>query len=119
MSETANSNAVIPKAVAAIAETLGCKLFFKGQSISCERAFALNGLLPGLVRRADQLAGFCIGYQLGATFEQADHALSGVVVQFDDRISNALRLLCITDVLIEIVQHAPDSQQVSLDMLGS
>lgn len=103
--------------VAAIARQLGCKFTLKGNLVEPEQVFLPNGVLPAIMRRADQLCSFCLGYGLGVDFNRVDSSTLGVTVDFDDKGSNALRLLCAADVLIEIVQNAPNSQQVALDEL--
>jgi len=41
----------------------------------------------------------------------------GVSVYFDNKVAISLRLLCITDVLLEIVHASSSSQLVPLDSL--
>jgi len=103
--------------VAAIAKEIGCKFSVKGEEIEADKAFADTGLLPAIMRRADQLCSFCLGYGLGVDFSRADGTMLGVAVNFDDKGASALRLLCAADVLMEIVQNSPDPQMVSLDEL--
>lgn len=103
--------------VSAIAKMLDCNFTLKGEPISLDRVFAKNGLMPAIMRRADQLCSFCLGYGLGLTFEKADSAILGVTVEFDEVTPNALRLLCAADVLIEIMQGAPSTDVTPLDLL--
>lgn len=103
--------------VAAIAKELGCKYTLKGNEIDPKEAFSDKALLPAIMRRADQLCSFCLGYGLGVDFSRADGTMLGVTVNFDDKGPTALRLLCAADVLVELVQNAPNSQQVALDEL--
>ncbi|MBT4963095.1 MAG: type IV secretion protein IcmS [Francisellaceae bacterium] len=101
----------------AVAEVLSCNFTLKGEPIAMEKVFAVNGLLPAIMRRADQLSSFCMGYGLGVTFEKAEGGILGVTVEFNDKVPTSLRLLCATDVLIEIVQGAPSTDNVVLDEL--
>lgn len=105
------------KQLAAVSVTLGCRFLLKGQPIEPEIVFSPTGLLPGLLRRADQLCSFCLGYGLGLTFERSESALNNVVVLLDDKVPNSLRLLCSLDVLIEFMQNAPAPDRVALDDL--
>jgi intracellular multiplication protein IcmS len=105
------------KQLSAIAEAMGCRYLVKGEMISYQQVFSPHGLLPAIMRRADQLCSFCLGYGLGVTFERSDSATLGVVVQFDNTTPNVLRLLCITDVLFEFMQQAPSPDAISLDDL--
>ena len=79
--------------------------------------FSSTGLLPAIVRRADQLSSLCLGYGLGASFEDSEGALLGTRVLFDEVTPNALRLLCMTDVLHELVQGGPSKDHTPLDEL--
>lgn len=85
--------------------------------MSYEEVFADTGLLPAMVRRADQLCSLCLGYGLGATYEDAENALLGTRVVFDTVTPNALRLLCITDVINELIQGGPSKDYTPLDEL--
>ena len=103
--------------LAAIAKMLECNFTLKGDPISIERVFSKTGLLPAIMRRADQLCSFCLGYGLGLTFEKADTAILGVSIEFDEVTPNAIRLLCAADVLIEIMQSAQSTSVTPLDQL--
>lgn len=103
--------------LAAVAEAMGCKYLVRGEPVAYDHVFSPTGLLPAIMRRADQLCSFCLGYGLGLTFERSDTATLGVVVQFDTTTPNVLRLLCVTDVLYEFMQQAPSPEAISLDDL--
>ena len=107
----------LPMQIAAIAKELGCKFTLKGAEVNPVDVFTVKGLLPAIMRRADQLCSFCLGYGLGVDFSRAEGTTLGVTVNFDDKGANALRLLCAADVLVEIIQNSPNPQQVSLDEL--
>lgn len=107
----------IAKQIIAIAKAINCKFTIKNEEIAVEKAFGILGLLPAVVRRADQLCSFCLGYGLGVTFDRADNSMLGVSVCFDDKVPISLRLLCVTDVLLEIVNASSSSQVVPLDSL--
>jgi len=96
---------------------MGVKFTLNDNPISPEEVFAETGLLPALARRADQLCSLCLGYGIGVTFDEATNALLGVKIVFDDITPNILRLLCITDVLNEIIKMAPSKTTIALDEL--
>lgn len=100
-----------------VAKLLKCNFTLRDQPISIEQVFADTGLLPSIMRRADQLSSFCLGYGLGVSFEETQGAMLGVKVKFDDATPNSLRLLCATDVLIELIQSAPSRDITPLDDL--
>ncbi len=106
-----------PQQLAAVAKAMGCNYTVKGEPIAYEQVFSPTGLLPAIMRRADQLASFCLGYGLGLTFERSENALLNVVVQWDSVTPASLRLLCATDVLYEFLHQAPAQASIPLDDL--
>ena len=100
-----------------IAKKMPVKFTLKGAQVALEQVFSPSGLLPGLGRRADQLASLCFGYGLGIKLEEDDKALLGVRAVFDDYTPNVLRILCIFDSLQELVTMSPSATEVPLDEL--
>lgn len=100
-----------------IAKQIDVNFTLKGRTISYSEVFADAGLLPGLIKRADQLASLCFGYGLGASFEDEEKSLLGVKVSLDEFTPDVLRLFCITDVLFELIKSSPSSEEVPLDEL--
>ena len=115
--ERQDQQELIVTKIMAIAKAMNCKFTVKNEEISIEKAFSAAGLLPAIMRRADQLCSFCMGYGLGVTFDRADNSMLGVAVQFDNKIPISLRLLCFTDSILEIVHTSSSSQLVPLDSL--
>lgn len=103
--------------IAKIARTMGARFSLNGRPMTMEEVFAPTGLLPAISRRADQLCSLCLGYGIGVTFEEAEGSVLGVKVIFDDITPNILRLLCITDVINELIQSTPSGQLTPLDQL--
>lgn len=85
--------------------------------MTLDEVFAPTGLLPGIARRADQLSSLCLGYGIGVTFEDAEGSALGTKVIFDDITPNALRLLCMIDVLNELMKNTPRGEVTALDQL--
>ena len=100
-----------------VARDLDCKFTVKGQPIEYDKVFDKDGLLPGIMRRADQLCSFCLGYGLGVNFERSEAGMIGVTVEFNKKVPISLRLLCASDVVIELIQNAPSQDAVPLDDL--
>lgn len=100
-----------------VARTMGLRFSLNGRPMTIDEVFAPAGLLPGIARRADQLCSLCLGYGIGATFEEAEGSTLGVKVIFDDITPNILRLLCMTDVLNELTQSTPKGEMAPLDQL--
>src|SRR5579863_8406396 len=94
----------ISELIAKIARTMGARFSLNGRPMTVEEVFTPTGLLPAISRRADQLCSLCLGYGIGATFEEAEGSVLGVKVIFDDITPNVLRLLCIVDVMNELIK---------------
>jgi intracellular multiplication protein IcmS len=107
----------IPQCLAAIAAAMNAKFFLNESFISYEQVFSETGLLPAITKRADQLCSLCLGYGLGATYEDAEGAMLGNKVIFDEVTPNVLRLLCMADVLSELQQGGPSRDRTPLDEL--
>ena len=107
----------IGKKLSSISKTLEANFTLNDKPISYKEVFAETGLLPALSRRADQLCSLCLGYGLGVSFDESENAMLGVRVIFDDATPDVLRLLCITDVICELIQSSPTSGSVPLDEL--
>ncbi len=105
------------KQLTRLAKSLNASFTLNNQFIGYDKIFADDGLLPALARRADQLCSLCLGYGIGATFDEAPDSRLGVQVKFDTSTPEVLRLLCIIDVLNEIVKAAPARNKVALDEL--
>lgn len=100
-----------------IARAMGARFILNGRPMTAEEVFAPTGLLPAIARRADQLSSLCLGYGIGISFEEAEGSILGVKVSFDEITPNVLRLLCMTDVLQELVGPTPKGQMTALDQL--
>lgn len=101
----------------AIAKTLNASFTLNDRPITYEEVFKDTGLLPAIARRADQLCSLCLGYGIGITFDEAEQSVLGVRVSFDDVTPNILRLMCITDVVCELMNSAPSKEVTPLDEL--
>ncbi|AHE67910.1 type IV secretion IcmS family protein [Legionella oakridgensis] len=107
----------LSKGMALIAASMNAKFYLNDRFVSFEEVFSPTGLLPAIARRADQLCSLCLGYGLGVTFDEAENALLGTRVVFDEVTPNVLRLLCMTDVLNELIQGGPSRDYTPLDEL--
>jgi intracellular multiplication protein IcmS len=107
----------IRKSMALIAARMNAKFYLNDRFVSYDEVFSETGLLPALARRADQLCSLCLGYGIGVTFDEAEGSLLGTRAVFDEVTPNALRLLCITDVVNELIQGGPSRDYTPLDEL--
>ncbi len=101
----------------AVAKQLKANFTLSGNAITYEEVFSPTGLLPAIVKRADQLASLCLGYGIGATFEDAEGSKLGTKVKFDEVTPNVVRYMTMTDVLTELIQSAPSKERTPLDEL--
>ncbi len=95
----------------------GVNFTFNERFVSLDDVFSEVGLMPSIVKRADSLAHLCMNYGLGARYEEDPSALFKEKVIFDDSTPNAIRILCIMDVLFDFVVASPSSDQAALDDL--
>ena len=107
----------IGKKMAVIAKQIGVRFTLKSKPLSHDEVFSETGLLPGLAKRADQLASLCLGYGIGVSYEDEEKSLLGKKVKFDEFTPDAIRLMCITDVLFELIKTSPTKDVTSLDEL--
>lgn len=107
----------ISKCMSIIAASMNAKFYLNDRFLSYDEVFSYTGLLPAIARRADQLCSLCLGYGLGASFEEAEGAILGSRVIFDEVTPNVLRLLCMTDVVSELIQGGPSRDYTPMDEL--
>ncbi len=100
-----------------IARLMNGRYSLNGRPLLMEEVFSVTGLLPGIARRADQLSSLCLGYGIGATFEEAEGTPLGIKVIFDDITPNVLRILCLIDVLNELMRGTMRGEMTALDQL--
>lgn len=101
----------------AISKELNATFYLLDKMISAEEVFSTTGLLPAMARRADQLCSLCLGYGLGLSFKDADQGILGTEVIFDEVTPQSLRLVCITDVIHELINASPSNDFTPLDEL--
>lgn len=107
----------ISKCMSIIAASMNAKFYLNDRFVSFDEVFSETGLLPAIAKRADQLCSLCLGYGLGATYDETEGALLGIRVVFDEVTPNVLRLLCMTDVVNELIQGGPSRDYTPLDEL--
>jgi intracellular multiplication protein IcmS len=101
----------------ALATRLKVRFTYGGKMLSHEEVFSAVGLLPAMAKRADQLCSLCLGYGIGVTFEDAEKSILGTEVKFDEATPTVLRLMCLTDVIHELIKASGNQELVSLDEL--
>ena len=100
-----------------IAQSLNANFTLNGRPITHEEVFTDTGLLPAIAKRADQLCSLCLGYGIGISFDEAEKSVLGVKITFDEVTPNLLRLLCVFDVLCELIKAGPTKDSTPLDEL--
>lgn len=100
-----------------MAKALKARFTLNGQPMSYDEVFSDTGMLPALAKRADQLCSLCLGYGIGVSFDEAEKSRLGTKVKFDEVTPNVLRLLCLADVVQELINAAPSRESTPLDEL--
>ncbi|HVY53198.1 MAG TPA: type IV secretion IcmS family protein [Gammaproteobacteria bacterium] len=100
-----------------VAQAMGVRFSLNGRPMTAEEVFMPTGLLPAIARRADQLSSLCLGYGIGATFDQAEGSVLGVKAVFDEITPHVLRMLCLIDVVSELTKATPRGDTTPLDQL--
>lgn len=110
-------NIDISKSLSLIAKTMGAKFYLNDRFLSYDEVFIDTGLLPAIAKRADQLCSLCLGYGIGVSFEETEKTLTGSKVIFDEVTPNVLRLMCMVDVVSELMKASSDPNRTPLDEL--
>lgn len=100
-----------------IAKMLKANFTLRDNTLTYNEVFSEVGMLPAMAKRAEQLSSLCLGYGLGISYEEEKRSMLGKRVIFDDVTPNVLRLVCLTDVLCELVYTAPSREKTPLDEL--
>jgi intracellular multiplication protein IcmS len=107
----------ISQLLSQISTELNAKFYLLDRMIGYDEVFSSTGLLPGLVRRADQLCSLCLGYGLGISFKDTEQGILGAEVVFDEVTPLSVRLVFITDVICELINASPTADYTLLDEL--
>lgn len=107
----------IHKCMALIADHMQIKFTLNNKPLTSFEVFADNGMFPSIIKRADQLSSFCLGSGLGLTFEETPSGMTGTKALMDESVSNAYRVMCMSEILCELVESSPNPRQVALDNL--
>ena len=107
----------IYKCMALIAEKMQLKFTINNKPITSIEVFAANGMFSAIIKRADQLSFFCLGTGLGVKFEEASGTMMGTKTTMDNTVSNAYRIMCMTEILCELMESSPNPRQIALDNL--
>lgn len=101
----------------AVAKAMKVRFMLNSQILSIEEVFRDTGLLPALCKRAEQLSSLCLGYGLGVSYDDVPEARMGKRVIFDEVTPNLIRIMCIVDVIYELMKSSGSRDYVSLDEL--
>ena len=107
----------ISTALGKLIDELDVRMLLRGSEISTKKVFSPSGLLPAIAKRADQISNLCLGYGIGISFEEQSSAELGVIVSFDDLTPHTLRILCIYEVILDIIKFSDDKKNISLNEL--
>lgn len=96
-------------------EALNTGFKLENKPIDCETVLENPVLFSSIMKRADQLCSFCLGTNLNMQFNKDSN--HNITVEFNEQSSYALILLCAIEIIIEMIETAPDTNNVNLDDL--
>lgn len=107
----------IHKCMALIADRMQLNFTLNTKPITSIEVFAPTGMFSSIIKRADQLSSFCLGSGLGVTFQETATGILGTKAVMDNNVSNAYRVMCMTEILCELSESSPDPKKIALDNL--
>lgn len=107
----------IYRCMALIADRMQIKFTINNKPVTSIEVFSEHGMFPAIIKRADQLSSFCLGQGLGLTFEDTPTGMTGRKAILDTNVSNAYRIMCMTEILCELTESSPNPKLVALDNL--
>lgn len=87
----------------------------KSKEIEHEKVFSTIGLLPSIMKRADQLSLLLFGKKTGVKFKDNDKAMLGVEVDIVP-CTQLTALLCVADVVSELIKRG-GGKRIAVDEL--
>ena len=87
----------------------------KSKEIDHEKVFSTTGLLPSIIKRADQISLLLFGCKTGCEFKDSEKSMLGVEVKLD-QCKRLTSVLCVSDVLMELIKKAKNNK-VDVDEL--
>lgn len=101
----------------ALSRAIGADYAIKSRSLTYEEVFSPTGFLPVIAKRANKLAMICFGYGIGATFEKESKSSCGYKVVFDNDVPRSFCMICVADVICELVTMSTVGGRIMLDEL--
>ena len=87
----------------------------KSKDIESDKVFAASVLLPSIIKRADQLSLLLFGHKTESVFKDNEKSMLGVEVSVKE-CKKLTSLLCISDVLCELIKRSRNNK-VDVDEL--
>ena len=98
-----------------ITQKMNVTYVLKSKEIEHEKVFSTSGLLPSIIKRADQLSLLLFGRKTGSEFKDSDKSMLGVEVMIGN-CRQLTSLLCVADVLMEMIKRSKNGR-VEVDEL--
>ena len=96
----------ISKILAQLAAVHRKKILYRGQELTLERTFALNGALPILVKRANLLYDFLFNEKMQVSLKSEPGSLTGDTVVISPQQQSFILVMMLYDVFEELVTTA-------------
>jgi intracellular multiplication protein IcmS len=106
----------VKKVCVNLASQLEVGFVLRSKKISPDEVFSEVGLLPALMKRAEQLSLLCFNKRLGVSFKDSDSAMLGVRVEMEGDKLPISSLMCLSDVVIELTRGVRGAD-ISVDEL--
>ena len=90
-----------------VSEKKAVSFRLKSKEIDVTQLFSEEGLLPSIMKRADQLSLLLFGERTGAQFKESEKSMSGVQVDVSACKSMA-SYLTVVDVVMELIKKGKD-----------
>ena len=87
----------------------------KSKQIEHEKVFSTTGLLPSIIKRADQLGMLLFGKKTDTEFKDSEKSMLGVEVCLKAK-QPLTALLCVSDVMFELIKKSKNNN-VDVDEL--
>ena len=89
-----------------VASKRGLKFALRSKLVDVDEVFSDVGLLPALLKRADQLCMLCFGVSSGALYSEDEKSILGTRVRIEDHVESLPMgvYACMLDTMLEIAR---------------
>ncbi len=100
-----------------VARNLGFTFTLRRRPLTEDEVFSETGMLPGIVKRANDCCILCFGYSTGLRLVPEERSMLGNRIEVDPKAPLLIALHFVTDVLVEIAARNGVNGAVELEEL--